>query len=57
MTDTDKRMTLNIWMTARTAFTVRLRKILRIVLASGLPLSEVRIAVLEILDELQKQES
>ena len=56
MTAEAKRLTLETWMLARDTFRARLRKILRIVLAAGLPLDEIRRSVLEILDELQKQE-
>ena len=53
MTDTEKRLTLETWMTALDTFKVRLRKCLRIVLASGIPLSVVRQAVNDVLDSLQ----
>jgi len=54
MTDTEKRLTLETWMTALDAFKLRLRKCLRIVLSSGIPLSVVRQAVNDILDQLEE---
>ena len=53
MTDTEKRLTLETWMQALSVFKTRLRKCLRIVLASGIPLSVVRQAVNDVLDSLQ----
>lgn len=55
MTAREKAMTLEVWMHALDAFKVRLRRCLRIVLASGIPLSVVRQAVLDILDDLQQE--
>ena len=57
MTAEAKRLTLETWMHALDAFKRRLRKCLRIVLASGIPLSVVRQAVIDILDEAQAQET
>jgi len=57
MTTEEKRLTLEVWMHALDAFKIRLRKCLRIVLASGIPVSVVRQAVNDILDEAQTQET
>ena len=54
MTAREKRLTLEVWMTALDAFKIRLRKCLRIVLASGVPLSVIRQAVNDILDETER---
>lgn len=54
MIATEKRLTLETWMTALDAFKIRLRKCLRIVLASGIPVSVVRLAVNDILDEAER---
>ena len=53
MNATEKRLKLDVWMTALGVFKQRLRKCLRIVLASGIPLAVVRQAVNDILDEFQ----
>jgi high-affinity Fe2+/Pb2+ permease len=52
-----KRLRLEAWMSALGKFKIRLRKCLRIVLASGIPLSVVRQAVSDILDDLQARET
>jgi hypothetical protein len=54
MTTREKEVTLETWMHALDAFKVRLRKCLRIVLSSGIPLSVVRQAVIDILDETER---
>lgn len=56
MTAEAKRLTLECWMTALDAFKVRLRKCLRIVLASGIPTSIIRQSVIDVLDDIEKQE-
>ena len=50
MTAREKELTLEVWMTALDAFKQRFRKCLRIVLASGVPLSVIRQAVNDVLD-------
>jgi len=52
MTAREKELTLGIWMAARDDMMKRVRKIIRIAQASGLPDSEIRIAVAEILDQM-----
>lgn len=56
MTAEAKRLTLEAWMTALDTFKRRLRKCLRIVLASGIPLSVVRQAINDILDEAERSD-
>ena len=56
MTAETKRLTLLTWTAALEIFKRRLRKCLRIVLASGIPLELVRMAVDAILDDAQAQE-
>jgi len=55
MIDEEKRLKLDTWMEALDAFKMRLRKCLRIVLASGIPLSVVRQAVTDILENLEEE--
>lgn len=52
MTIREKELTLEVWMEARTDMLKRIRKTIKIAQASGLPDSEIRIAVAEILDEM-----
>ena len=52
MTAEAKRLTFETWMSALDVFKVRLRKCLRILIASGIPVSIVRQAVNDILDGL-----
>jgi hypothetical protein len=55
MITSEKRLLIETWKTARTDMMTRIRGSIRIAQASGLPDSEIRIAIMAILENLPER--